>query len=969
MKMENVEDIYPLSPTQEGLLFHTLNAPRSGVYFNQYHCLLCGNLNRAAFKQAWQAVVDRHTILRTAFVWEGLDEALQVVRQRVEIPWEHQDWGGLSPVDQQTRLETFLRTDRGRGFELGGAPLMRLALIQLGQDLHQFIWSFHHLLLDGWSMRLALNEVFALYEAFCRGEKLHLKATRPYRDYIAWLQGQNLPEAETFWKQRLKGLTAPTDLKVESGKWKVEDDDDSPAALRGSYDEQQTELPETTTAALGSMARGHRLTLNTLVQGAWTLLLHRYSGENDVVFGATVSGRPADLAGVEDMVGLFINTLPVRVQVSPEASLLPWLKALQTQQVEISQYEASPLVEVQGWSEVPRGQPLFESILVFENHPVDVASPASGGLEIRDARYIEQSNYPLAVLVVPGERLQLIIIYDSTRFQAATIARMLGHLGTLLEGIAATPEGRLSDSGETEDAALCNIPLLTQGERDRLLVEWNQTQADYPKDVSIHRFFEAQAGETPNGSAVVFEGTQLTYRELNIRANQLAHRLRSLGVGPGSLVGICMERSLEMIVGMLGTLKAGGAYVPLDPTYPQERLAFMLEDTQAPVLLTQQKLADQLPKHRAHLCCVDTDWRDIAHESDENPASQASSDELAYVIYTSGSTGKPKGVMVTHRNLVHSTSARIIYYPEPVASFLLLSSFAFDSSVAGIFWTLCHGGTLVLPQQGLEQDVGQLATLIDKNQVSHTLCLPSLYRLLLTYVERRQLASLRTVIVAGEACPTDLIEHHNEVLPQTDLYNEYGITEVSVWSTVYKMPPQVVGTHIPIGRPIANTQIYLLDAYLQPVPIGVPGEMYIGGDGLTPGYLNRPDLTAEKFIRHPFSSNPEASLYKTGDLARYLPDGNIEFLGRIDQQVKIRGYRIELEEIEEALKQHPALRDAAVIARDERGEIDDSMNLEDTEGLMTQMLSLGEADADGLLAEIERLSEDEVDAILAYGDR
>ncbi len=491
-------------------------------------------------------------------------------------------------------------------------------------------------------------------------------------------------------------------------------------------------------------------------------------------------------------------------------------------------------------------------------------------------------------------------------FDAVTIARMAGHWQTLLEGIVADPKQRLSD-----------LPLLTEADRQQLLVEWNDTRRAYPRDQCIHELFEGQVERTPDAVAVVFENSQLTYRELNQRANQLARHLQALGVGPEVLVGICMERSLEMMIALLGTLKAGGAYVPLDPTYPRDRLAFMLQDAQVPVLLTQRRLLEGLPEHKAQVVCLDADWEAIAQESAVNTIREVMADNLVYVIYTSGSTGKPKGVLVTQQNLVHSTCARTSYYRSSVKSFLLLSPFAYDSSAAGIFWTLCQGGMLVLPGQGLERDPLQIAEVIAHNQVSHVLSVPSLYRELLAQAIPQQLVSLQTVIVAGESCPGELAERHQALLPHTALFNEYGPTEGTVWSSVYEILAQELSTRIPIGRPIANTQVYLLDRHLHPVPIGVQGELYIGGDGLARGYLNRPGLTAERFMRHPFSDDPHARLYRTGDLARYLPDGNLEFLGRIDQQVKIRGFRIEPGEIEAVLSHHPAVREAVVVARED----------------------------------------------------
>lgn len=541
MKINNVEDIYSLSPIQQGMLFHTLYAPNSSVYFAQSSCRIEGDFNISAFKQAWQQVIERHSVLRTAFIWEGLDEALQVVRQEVDLPWVQHDWRKLSRDEQQDQLEAFLQKDRERGFDLSNAPLMRLILIQMDEKIYQFIWSHHHLLLDGWSTPLVLNEVIAFYEALHHGQNLHLRRSRPYRDYVAWLQQQDLTKAEAFWRKALSGVSAPTSLGVDRTSAKS-------AREQESYAEERIKLSVATTATLSSFARQHQLTVSTLVQGAWAILLSRYSREQDVIFGATVSGRPATLAGVESMVGLFINTLPVRMQVLPKTDLVSWLQQLQAYQSEMRSYEYSPLVQVQGWSEMPRGVPLFESIVVFENYPIETSlNQQDGNLNFSDARGFEQTNYPLTLVVAPGLELSLRMIYDCQRFDAITIGSMLGHLQNLLKSIIANPQQRLQD-----------LQLLSEGQRQQILVKWNQTKQEYPQQQCIHQLFEAQVEKTPDAVAVVCGKEQLTYSQLNCRANKMAHYLQSLGVGSETLVGVCVERSIGMVVGLLAILKAGG---------------------------------------------------------------------------------------------------------------------------------------------------------------------------------------------------------------------------------------------------------------------------------------------------------------------------------------------------------------------------------------------------------------------------
>ncbi|MGI8503150.1 MAG: non-ribosomal peptide synthetase, partial [Hassallia sp.] len=633
----------------------------------------------------------------------------------------------------------------------------------------------------------------------------------------------------------------------------------------------------------------------------WEVLIWRFTGQIDIVIAAGSTGRK--YAELESALGLFAKYLPVQLHLEETSSFIDIL-----QQVNASLCEANKWEECFTW----------EQVLASEDNSTNLPFCAFGfNFETGYSRYesgeisfsiyqhyacIERFKIKLDCLHA-ADVINAELHYDTSLFFHEDITSLAEHFQQLLQSAIANPK-----------AAIYELEILSDRQRKQLLIEFNNTQTHYPQTKSIIQVFEEQVRRTPNNFAIAFDNQKITYSELNERANQLAHYLQQLGVKPNDLVGLCVER-LYTIVGILGILKAGGAYVPLDPAYPSERLAFIFADSQVTVLLTQQHLVQKLPEHQAKTICLDTEWETIAQQSQENPRAKITSENLAYVIYTSGSTGKPKGVQIDQSNLVHSTIARITYYQEPVTSFLLLSSFAFDSSVAGIFWTLCCGGMLCLPQEG-GRDLLYLIKLIDQNHISHLLGLPSLYALLLEQAKREQLVSLRTVIVAGEACTKQLVELHLQQLPETSLFNEYGPTEATIWSSVYHCTSKLT-TAVPIGRPIANTQIYLLDSHLQPVPVSVAGEVYISGEGLARGYLNRPDLTTERFIPNPFSNQPGSRLYKTGDLARYLPDGNIEFKGRIDQQVKIRGYRIELGEVEAVLSQHPQVRSLVVIARED----------------------------------------------------
>jgi amino acid adenylation domain-containing protein len=889
---DNIEDLYPLSPLQGGMLFHALAEPGQGLYFNQLVCELRGRLEVEAFIAAWRGAVETHPVLRTALVWDDVDEPMQVVLREVDLPVRMEDWRGLTPEAREARLSGFLKDDQREGFDLSSAPLVRLALLRTEDAAWRFVFSHSHLMLDGWSLPRVLRDVFALYASGRGGQPRGLAAPRPYRDFIAWLAEREAGQARDFWRRSLAGFSEPTPLDMGG----------APGGSTGRG-ERTLRLRAEETAALEAFARRRGLTPGTLVQAAWALLLGRYSGTDDVLFGVTVAGRPEDLRGVEDMVGLFINTLPARVRLPPSATVEAWLGALQDWLLEAQRHEHTPLVEVRRWSDVPAGTPLFESLVVVENYPLDAAlANAVPGLEVRDIRSVEVDNHPLSLAAVPGRELTLRISYSAERLTAAAVERMSGHLRHLLL-VLAGGEGR----------PLWTLSLLNGEERRRVLVEWNATAREYPRESTLPEVFARVVARSPDKVAVEFGETKLTYAQLDARANQLAWHLRGLGVSTDSRVAVALERSLELVVALVGILKAGGAYVPLDTAYPRERLAAMAEDARPQALVTVRALLPKLPAGMPATVLLDE--APLSRRPTRAPPAAALPESLAYIDFTSGSTGRPKGVGTPHAAVLRTLFGVDYAHLGPDETFLLIAPVSFDASTLELWGPLLHGGRLVVFPPHAPSDAHELEAVLVKHGVT-TLHLTSG---LFTQVVDSHLAGLRTVrqlLTGGDVVSARHVWRVLEEL-RAPVTACYGPTEATLFATCHRMTEAgQVGQVMPIGRPIGNTRVYVLDAAGQPVPVGVRGELYVGGDGVARGYVEQPALTAERFVPDAFSGVPGARLYRTGDLARWLPEGVLEFLGRADAQVKVRGYRIELAEVESALQEHPEVREAVVVARD-----------------------------------------------------
>jgi amino acid adenylation domain-containing protein len=890
-----------LSPMQEGILFHSLMAPKSGVYFEQLHMALHGDLDRAVFEQAWRIILSRHAVLRSSFMWEDLESPRQQIQSDLEFSICFEDWRNRSEKDQEHNLETFLQADRELGFDLSNAPLMRVTVFQCGDSDWRWVWSFHHILLDGWSLAQVCRELLVCYQSLVDESKLALPEPEPYYRYIEWLM-ENGQETKTklYWEEQLGDFTEPN---VWAGNRIVQ----IAKQRAASHKEILVLLSVNDTDQLQSWGRTQHLTLNSLILGAWAQLARCYCSTDDVVFGVTVSGRPSDLDGAETMVGLFINSLPIRIKVNASAPITEWLSKLQDQQLELREYEHSKLTDIQACSGVRQGTSLFDSLFVFENYPMDESlREGFGNISIDDIHFIERNNYPLTVVVMPGQALSVKINYDETRFQRALIEQMGEHLHNLLVG--------LCDSGVEK---LGDWSLLNERDHQALVQLPNQPIKDFLSPATIHQLFEGQAKKHPEGRAVAFKQNKLSYRELDERSNQLAHYLCQRGVGPGQRVGLWMERSLELVISILGILKSGGAYVPMDPSYPRERLQFMAEDSGIEVLLTEFQYVADRPEVLGKISVVllDQDWDQIELQSKESPQVQVSSQNTAYVIYTSGSTGKPKGVVVTHGNvtrLMDATDDWFGFHERDV--WTLFHSYAFDFSVWEIWGALLYGGTLVVVPYMVSRSPESFYQLLIDEGVTVLNQTPSAFRQLMDVdAERIEALSLRYVIFGGEALELPMLrswfERHGDDSPR--LINMYGITETTVHVTYRLLRKEDTFENAGsfIGERIPDLEMYVLDANLNAAPKEIPGELYVGGAGVAAGYLHRPGLTAERFIPNPFGVG---RLYRTGDLVRRLMNHDIEYLGRCDSQVKIRGFRIELGEIATVLGRHPSVREAAV---------------------------------------------------------
>lgn len=888
----------PLSFGQERLWFLNLLSPESPVYNVGIAVRLSGELDRNALKQALTALVERHEILRSNFVAsDGHPE--QLVSEPRTVVLDVVNLRSLNLHERASHLEELLYEEVRRPFNLEKDLMLRACLLQCEDQDHTLCITMHHIGTDGSSMEIFHRELASLYEAFARGEQPKLP-TMPvqYRDFCQWqrkrLEGETLGKHLTYWKEKLKTTTPNLNLPTDWAR-------PSTQSYRGAR--KWFHLPADLAFALRRLSARHCSSLFMTFLAAFEILLYRYSGQLEFVVGTPISSRPAP--EFNGLIGFFLNTLVLPADLKGDPSFTELLKRVRTVSLQALDHSDLPfekLVEaLQPERDLSRTA-LFQVMFTMQKAPTATVQLQNLKLISREVD-TGTSKFDLFLCVQEnGQELGGYVEYCTDLFDGSTVERMLGHFETLLKGIV-----------HDDSQCISRLPLLTGPERKRMLVDWNQTAADYPAHVCLHELIEAQVERSPDCLAVVFEGQHLTYRELNRRANQLSHYLRKLGVAPETVVGVFMHRSMEMLISLLAILKAGGAYLPLDPEYPTERLRVMLEDSETRVILTQSDLLKRIPDTPSRLISVDTEWEEFSAHNQENPANIATVDNIAYVIYTSGSTGKPKGVLNTHKGIVNRLLwMQDAYRLTPDDRVLQKTPYSFDVSVWEFFWPLLTGARLVFAKPNGHKDPTYLVDLIELEAISTVHFVPSMLSVFLEAADSRRCVSLRRVICSGEALTSALQTEFFDKL-DCELHNLYGPTEAAVDVTSWHCRKDCGLSTVPIGRPIANIQIYLLDPYLHPVPVGVAGELHIGGVGLARGYLNRPELTAEKFIPNPFA---DGHLYKTGDLARFLPGGDIEYIGRIDSQVKIRGFRIELGDIESALAEHPQIQQVLVIARE-----------------------------------------------------
>jgi amino acid adenylation domain-containing protein len=885
---------WPALGLQQGMLFNSRYEPGSGVDIIQVVVDWPEPLDTEAMTNAWQAVTARHSALRTSFTWLHGQPAVQLVHPDVAMPVTVHDW--MDGIIDSDRIENFLLGDRAKEFDLAVAPLARVALIRHSPDRHTLVFTFHHAILDGRSTSMLLAEVFATYTASLRGEVMTPPAAPSFTEYVTWMHDRPLDADQAYWREQLRDVHLPTPLPLRPAV-------NLPPRRPDSVREITVTLSEPEQAAVRRAAQDAGVSLSTLVHAAWAVLLHRYSGERDVVFGVIRSCRQNTIDNADSVIGLAINTVPLRISVDPDRKVRDWLHDVQAQLRGVRAHQMAPLDAIQGWSAAPPGTALFESLLVYEHRDMQTSlADAVPGWQGRSVQIRRHPNAPLTLVIFAEPVLRIFLYQDRRRLSDESADHLLRQLATCLVGLASV------------DAPVSALPMHDEREAARLTGEWAGRHLPYPADATIPKLFAATAQNRPDAVAVTGPGETLTYAELDRRANRLAHLLIRRGVTLDTPVAVALPRSVQLVVALLAVLKAGGAYLPIDPGNPPNRVRELLAASGNPLVLT----AEGGPSVPAEADTVRLDRSDaeLAALPDTPPPAVAHPTSLAYISYTSGSTGAPKGVAVPHRAVI-----RLVHEPDyldlgPTTSILQLAPVAFDASTLEIWGALLNGARLVVaPPDPLGP--AEIGRLLRTEQVSVLWLTAGLFHQIIEQ-DPESLASVDQLLAGGDVLSPVAVREALRVRPGRPVINGYGPTENTTFTCCHRMTdPEAVPDPVPIGRPVPRTTVYVLDEALRPVPVGVPGELYTGGDGLARGYFGQPRLTAERFLPDPFSTTPGARMYRTGDRVRWRPDGTLEFLGRIDRQVKIRGFRVEPAETEAVLRAHPAVREVAVVVAGE----------------------------------------------------
>ncbi|MBH3402526.1 non-ribosomal peptide synthetase [Pseudomonas fluorescens] len=895
-----IEDVYPLTPMQEGLLLHTLLEPGTGLYYMQDRYRINSALEPERFAQAWQAVIARHEALRASFCWNVGEDMLQVIHKPGSTPIEYLDWSADPQDEQEPRLQALLKAEREAGFDLLNQAPFHLRLIRVGEARYWFMMSNHHILIDAWCRSLLMNDFFDIYTALGEGRDAQLGTPPRYRDYIAWLQRQDLNEARQWWQQNLQGFERATPIPSDRPFLREHAGGSGGMVVGDCY----TRLDARDGAQLRELAQAHQLTVNTFAQAAWALVLRRLSGDRDVLFGVTVAGRPVDMPEMQRTVGLFINSIALRVKLPEDGqrcSVRQWLSALLDSNMQLREYEYLPLVTIQEHSELPKGQPLFDSLFVFENAPVEVSVlDRAQSLNATSDSGRTHTNFPLTAVCYPGDDLGLHLSYDQRYFDESTVQDMLAEFKRLLLALV---QGFHGDMDE--------LALMGEQEREFLVEGCNQSAHAYPLERSYIELFEEQVAQHPQRIAASCLDQQWSYEDLNRRSNGLGHALIAAGVGLDQPVALLAERGLDLLGMIIGSFKAGAGYLPLDPGLPGQRLSRIIDLSRTPLLVCTEACREQAIELLEGVDCQLLVWEEIPARG-ENPSVYSGPDNLAYVIYTSGSTGLPKGVMVEQRGMLNNQLSKVPYLNLSDADVIAqTASQSFDISVWQFLAAPLFGARVDIVPNTIAHDPQGLLAHVQAQGITVLESVPSLIQGMLAQ-ERIRLDGLRWMLPTGEAMPPELAHQWLLRYPQIGLVNAYGPAECSDDVAFFRVDlASTRGTYLPIGTPTDNNRLYLLDGALELVPQGAVGELCVAGTGVGRGYVSDPLRTAQVFVPNPFGA-PGERLYRTGDLARRRSDGVLEYVGRIDHQVKIRGYRIELGEIEARLHEQPLVRDAAV---------------------------------------------------------